>query len=122
MPTGVIDHGSSRSGRWLEVRRTRLALWIGGIEGLVVWASRGAHLMTIVALAVIAAAAVFAHGYATTQSRSDVVKHAAWVAAASQVLATVIVTLAFLLFWAFVTAIVVAAAVALVFLFVDRRE
>ena len=30
----VLDHGSSRSGRWLRGKRFRITLWIAAIEGL----------------------------------------------------------------------------------------
>ena len=30
----AIEHGSSRSGRWLRERRLRLTLWIAAVEGL----------------------------------------------------------------------------------------
>ena len=32
--TTAIEHGSSRSGRWLRERRLRITLWIAAIEGL----------------------------------------------------------------------------------------
>jgi len=30
---GVIEHGTSKSGRWLRARRVRLVLWVAVVEG-----------------------------------------------------------------------------------------
>ena len=32
----MIEHGTSRTGRWLRPRRTRIALWIAVAEGILV--------------------------------------------------------------------------------------
>src|SRR5207244_10621395 len=34
MTTQALEHGSSRSGRWLRERRLRVTLWIAAVEGL----------------------------------------------------------------------------------------
>ena len=33
---GTVEHGTTRFGRWLQVRRIRITLWIAVLEGLIV--------------------------------------------------------------------------------------
>src|SRR6266513_45989 len=52
-PSGPIEHGSSRFGRWLRVRRIRIALWIAVLEGIIVAVSKDYSRWTIIAIAII---------------------------------------------------------------------
>ena len=66
--TTAIEHGSSRSGRWLRERRLRITLWIAAIEGLL-YLFHVLHWWAAVALAVIA---VGFWWFVGRTSRSDV--------------------------------------------------
>lgn len=112
----AIEHGSSRTGRWLRQHRLRFTLWLAAAEGLL-YVVRILHFWPLVALAIIFVA-VWA--WART-SRSDTVRQVMWILAAAQLL-VLLVPVA----WAIVktVAIVVVALLAvaaLVFLFTERR-
>ena len=78
----AIEHGSSRSGRWLRDRRFRITFWIAAVEGLL-YLFHALHWWAAVLLAVIA---VGFWWYAGRTSRSDTLRQAAWIFAASQLL------------------------------------
>ena len=114
---GVIDHGSSRAGRWLHAKRIRIAAWIATAEALVVLFSHDVTRYTVIALAIIAAL-VWLGG---RESRFHIVRQLVWIFAASQFLAVIAVILAWIVKWAVILAVVVFAVIGLVFLFLDRR-
>jgi hypothetical protein len=99
---------------WFE-RRTRIAIWIAVAEGIIVLFSDFTK-WTVAGLAVIAVII----WYATRDSSSPTVRSVAWTFAASQLIATVIVIIAWFFTWAAVLAVVVAAIVGLMILFRDR--
>ena len=112
----AIEHGSSRTGRWLRMHRLRFTLWLAAAEGLL-YIVHVLHFWPLVALAIIFVA-FFAWA---RNSRSDTLRQVTWVLAAAQLL-TLLVPVA----WAIVktVAIVVVALLAvaaLVFLFTERR-
>ena len=100
---------------WFE-RRTRVALWIAVAEGIIVLFSDFTK-WTVVALAIIS----FVVYYATRETSSSTLRNVAWTFAASQLIATIIVIIAWFFTWAAILAVVVAAIVALMILFRDRR-
>jgi cytochrome b561 len=114
----VIDHGSSRTGRWLRARRVRFALWIAAVEAIIVAVAHDISRWTVIALAIAAVALYVAAG---RESRSDTFRQLSWIFAASQLLAVLAAILAFIVFWTAIIAVVVFAAVALFFVFTDRR-
>jgi hypothetical protein len=99
---------------WFE-GRTRIAIWIAVAEGIVVLFSDFTK-WTVAGLAVVAVIV----WYATRDSGSATVRRVAWIFAASQLIATVIVIIAWFFTWAAVLAVVVAAIVGLMILFRDR--
>jgi hypothetical protein len=113
----ALEHGLSRGGRWLRVRRLQLALWIAVAEAVLI-------LFGVVprwpALAVAALLIVF-YLLAGRQLRSDIARQASWVAATSQVLVALIPALVFLVGALALVAIVVLAGLALIVLVADRR-
>ena len=113
----AIEHESSRAGRWLEARRYRLSFWIAGLEALVVLFSHDVTKWTVIILAVVGVVAWLGG----RDSRSQVVREALWIFAASQLLAVIAVILAWIVKWAVILAIVVFAIVGLAYLFLDRR-
>src|ERR1051326_4900401 len=105
--------------RWLRERRLRLALWIAVLEGIVVAVRGDISRWTVVVIAVAVLAV-----YVTKRDRIrwDAGRQVIWIVAGSQVLALLVVILAFIIG---VVAFVVVGAfeiVALVSLFSDLRR
>lgn len=112
----AIEHGTTRSGRWLRGRRFRLTLWIAAIEGLLYlfgalhwWAAVG-----------IAAIAVGFWWFLGRTSRSDIVRQFAWVFAASQLLVLCVPVALALVKAVAIAVIALLAIAALIFLFTER--
>jgi len=78
----AIEHGSSRSSRWLRERRLRITVWTAAIEGLL-YVVHVLHWWEAVVLAAIAVAIWWTGG---RSSRSDFFRQASWIFAASQLL------------------------------------
>jgi hypothetical protein len=113
----AIEHGSSRPGRWLEHRRTRIALWIAALESLVVALSRDITKWTVLVVAVVAILAWIA----VRDNRSTTLRGVLWILAVSQLLTVIAVILAVIFKWAAIMAVVVFAVLGLVYLYLDRR-
>lgn len=113
----VVEHESSRGGRWLCLHRTRLALWIAVFEAaLVVFDVIPRWPAFVVALGLL----VF-YVFVGRNVRSDTVRHLAWIGAVSQLLIVALPALLALITFAAIVAVVILAAIALAFLFLDRR-
>jgi hypothetical protein len=112
----AIEHGSSRTGRWMRERRIRFTLWLATIEG-VLYLFHVVHWWAAVALALVFVAIWF---YAGRTSRSDTVRQLTWILAAAQLL---VLLVPIVLAVAKVVAIAVVALIAvaaLIFLFTER--
>jgi len=113
----AIEHGSTRLGRWLRLRRIRITLGLAAVEGLL-------YLVGILGWWEAALFALIAGGFwwfAGRASRSDVVREVSWILAASQLI-VLCVPLALGLVKAVAIAVVaLLAVIALFFLFTDRR-
>jgi hypothetical protein len=116
--TSTIEHDASRVGRWLRVRRLRIALWIAVIESLIAWFTHDVSKWTIVLLALILVPVYLFWG---RERRSDTIRQITWIAAASQALAVIAVIAAFVALAFVLVVAVIFAAVALVMIFSDRR-
>src|SRR5919202_1796348 len=93
---GIVDHGSTRPGRWLRARRLKLAFWIAAVAiAFYVWVGR--------------------------DLRFDAARQSSWVAAASQALVVLVPILLAIIGGLAIFAVVVLAVVAVVVLFADRR-
>ena len=79
----AIDHDTSRFGRWLRVRRLRVALWIAVIETVVAAFTHDVSRWTIVLLAIVLIPLYLFWG----RERRDTIRQVLWVAAASQAMA-----------------------------------
>jgi hypothetical protein len=113
----VVEHGTSRPGRWLRERRVRVALWIAVIEGvLVVFHAISWPIALIVAIAV-----VVLYFSAGNRLRSDVAGQIAWIAAVSQALVALVPVFVFIVGTLALIIVALLAVVALVLLFSDRR-
>jgi hypothetical protein len=113
----AIEHGSSRSGRWLRERRIRLVLWIAAFEGLL-YLFGVLHWWAAVVLAVIATALYWFIG---RSSRSDTLRQVTWVFASVQLLVLLVPLALGILKAVAIAVIAVIAIVALVILFTERR-
>jgi cytochrome bd-type quinol oxidase subunit 1 len=113
----MVDHGTSRTGRWLGVKRVRISLWIAAIESLVVFFSHDVTRWTVIVLAIVAVICWFAG----RESRSATVRHILWIFAASQLLTVIAVILGWIVKWAVIMVVVIFAILGLVYLFLDRR-
>ena len=112
----VLDHGSSRTGRWLRGKQFRLTLWIAAVEGLL----DVLHVLHWWEAVVLAAIGVLFWGYAGRNNRSDLVRQVSWIFAVSQLLVLrVPIALAIVKAVAIVVFALLAIA-ALVFLFTER--
>jgi hypothetical protein len=113
----VVEHGTSRLGRWLRERRVRVALWIAVIEGvLVVFHAISWPIALIVAIAV-----VVLYFSAGNRLRSDVSGQIAWIAAVSQALVMLVPVLVIVVGTLALIVVGALAVVALILLFSDRR-
>ena len=113
----VIEHGSSRPGRWLRERRLRIALWVAVIEGIFIVF----HQIPVAVAIVVGIAVVVLYFTQGDRLTSDIVGQVAWIAAVSQVL-VMLVPIFLIVLWSIALLIVaILAVVALVLLFSRRR-
>jgi hypothetical protein len=113
----LVDHRSTRAGRWLRTRRLRFAAWIAVVEGLLVVV----HVIPWFAALALAALALGFYIWLGRELRSDVGRQGSWIAAASQVLVVLVPVLVALIGGLAILAVGILAVVALVVLFTDRR-
>jgi hypothetical protein len=115
--TVVVEHGSSRSGRWLRRNRIKIALWTAVIEAaLVLFDVIPKWPAFLVAVGLIALYAFVGRGL-----RSDTLRQASWIAAVSQLLIVVLPLLVGIVTLVAFVVLAILVVVALVFLFVGRR-
>jgi hypothetical protein len=114
----VIEHGTSKPGRWLRARRNRIAVSIALVEAIVVVVFHDVSRFTVIGLGILAFSLYW---FAGRTSHSDGFRQASWIFAASQLLAVLAAILAFILLWTAILAAVVFAGIALFFLLADRR-
>jgi hypothetical protein len=111
----VLEHGSTRSGRWFRRQRTTIALAIAVIEAILfVFGAISRPLAVVVAVAVIVLYLWL--GRRLRPPLSDI----AWIAAVSQALVALVPVLFFFLATVTIVAIGILAAVALIVLFSRR--
>jgi hypothetical protein len=115
----VIEAGGTRIGRWLRVRRTRIALWVAVIEGLLVALTPDLTRWTVLVIGVIVLAFYVLAG---RHMSWDVGRQLSWIAAASQALAILVVLLAAIVWVSAVVLVGILAIVALVYLFTDAKH
>jgi hypothetical protein len=116
--TPLVEHGTSRPGRWLRARRNRIALSIALVEAILVAIFHDVTRLTVIA---VSAVAFLVYWFAGRASRSDTFRQVSWIFAASQLLAVIAAILAFILLWTAILAACVFAVIALFFVVTDRR-
>ena len=113
----AVEHESSRSGRWLRLHRTRIALWIAVFEAALVIFDvipRWPAFVVAVGLLVV-------YVFVGRNVRSDTVRHISWIGAVSQLLIVALPALRALVTFVAIVVVAILAAIALAFLFLDRR-
>ena len=113
----VVEHGSSRSSRWLRERRLRIALAIGLVESILVLSS-AIGWFWVLAVAIAAFAFYF---YVRRNVANETVRQVAWTAAFSQILPLVVPLLWGLVKLAAIAILVLVGIAVAGFLLVDRR-
>ena len=88
--SNVLEHGTTKSGRWLRARRTRIALWIAVIEGILVAVLHDFTRWTVI---IIAIPLILLYGFWGRNAKSDTARQITWIAGASQALAVLFVLL-----------------------------
>ena len=113
----MIEAGSTRSGRWLQSRRLRFALWAAVIEGLLVIVHVIPRWPALIVAAVIAVAAVSRIPSMKPGTSRDVV----WILGVWQAAVLIVPILAIIIGGLALIALAALAVVALVVLLTDRR-
>jgi hypothetical protein len=113
--------GSRGPTGWLHRHRFRIVLWVAVAEGLLAWATHGLHIGTIIVLGVIAVGSLFVYRYTTARTKSAFLHQLAWLLAASQLGATILVAAGYILLGALIILVVIFALIALGLLLLDHR-
>jgi hypothetical protein len=116
-PGEVVEHRTTRMGRWLRERRLRVALWIAVIEGILV-----AFKVISWPIALVIAVAIVVVYFATAgRVRSDSVRQVAWIAAVSQALVALVPVLVIIVGTLALVVVALLAILALILLLSDRH-
>jgi hypothetical protein len=115
----VIEHRTTRAGRWLRARRLRIALAIAVVETILILPPIDAlGWFPVLAIASIVFAFYFFVG---RRSRYDTLREVSWTAAASQVLPVLVPVVVVVLGTLVIIAVVALLVVVGALLFLDRR-
>jgi hypothetical protein len=115
----VVEHRSSRAGRWLRARRLRIAFLIAVVETLLILPPID-KLGWFPVLAI--AAVVFAlYFFVGRKSRFDTVRELSWTAAVSQLLPVFVPVILVIVGTLVIVALIAVLIVVGVILFLDRR-
>ena len=106
---------------WLHRHRFQIVLWVALIEGIIAAATHGLHIWTIVILGVVALASLMLQGFTREKTNSPFLRQLAWLLAASQLGATIVVAAGYIVLGALIVLIVIFALVALGLLLLEHR-
>jgi O-antigen/teichoic acid export membrane protein len=120
MSSHAIEGSRGPTG-WLHRHRFRIVLWVAVIEAVVIWTTHGLHIATIIVVAAIAFASLMLYRLTMERTRSSFLHQLAWLLAASQLGATVLVAAGYIIVTALIVLLVVFALVALGLLLLERR-
>jgi len=115
--TPVLEHGSSRSSRWLRANRLKIALWIAVIEGVLVVF----NVIDVLPALLVAAAVIVLYFWLGHRLRPGVARDIAWSAAVSQAIVALVPFLVLLVGTLAIIAVGVTAVAVLVLLLTGRR-
>jgi hypothetical protein len=115
----VVEHRSTRAGRWLRARRLRIAFLIAVVETLLILPPIDAlGWFPVVAIAAVVFAFYFFVG---RKSRFDTVRELSWTAAVSQLLPVFVPVNVVIVGTLVIIALVAVLIIIGVLLFLDRR-
>jgi asparagine N-glycosylation enzyme membrane subunit Stt3 len=106
---------------WLHRHRFRIVLWVAVVEGVAAWATRGLHITTIVIVGAIALVSLLLYRVTEERTRSALLHQLAWLLAASQLGATILVAAGYAVIGALIVLLVIFALVALGLLLLEHR-
>jgi hypothetical protein len=115
--TPVLEHGSTRPGRWFRANRLRIALWIAVIEGALV----AFNVIDVFPALLIAGLVVVAYFWLSQRLRPGLARDALWTGAVSQAMVALIPVLVLIVGTLALIAVGILAAVVLVLLLTGRR-
>ncbi|HEY4347242.1 MAG TPA: hypothetical protein VGM80_06595 [Gaiellaceae bacterium] len=114
----VLDRPASKPAQYLRDHRLRITAWIGAGEGLLTLL----HVIPHLAVYILAIAAVAFYITTARNYTSSTARQLTWIFAASQALAVLVPIVLHIAETVAVIAIAIIAAVALVFLFAERKK
>jgi hypothetical protein len=109
----VIEHGTTRTGRWLRRNRIKIAFWIAVAEAIALVFG----LVNRPGAIVIAVLILIAYFWLGRRFRSPFARDLAWIAAVSQALVALVPVLLFVLTGLAIVAVAILAIAALIVLF-----
>jgi hypothetical protein len=115
--TPVLEHGSSRSARWLRTYRTRIALWIAIVEGVLVVFD----VIDVLPALVIAALVIVAYFWLAQRLRPGLARDALWIGAVSQAMVALVPVLVLVVGTLALIGVGILAVVVLILLLTGRR-
>jgi hypothetical protein len=113
----ALEHGSTRSGRWLRRYRLRIAVWIAVVEGLLI-------VLDVIPWwpALLVAAVLLAFWwFVGRNTRSDSVREGSRIAAASQAMMALIPIFVAVVGFLAILVLALLGVAAVLLLFSDRR-
>lgn len=115
--TRVLEHGSSRSARWLRGNRLRIALWIAIIEGVLVVFD----VIDVFPALVVAALVIGLYFWLGPRIRAGLARDGLWIGAVSQAMVALVPFLVLVVGTLALIAVGALAVVVLVLLLTGRR-
>lgn len=115
----VIEHRTTRAGRWLRARRLRIAFAIAVVETLLILPP--IDLLDWFPVLAIGAVVFAFYIFIGRKSRHDTVRQVSWTAAMSQVLPVFIPIIVVIVGTLVIVALVAVLIIVGVILFLDRR-
>lgn len=108
----LVQHRTSRIGRWLRARRLRIALWTAVAEGALLVL----HVIPWPVAIIVAVAVILVYFSAGSRLRSDAVQQVGWIAAVSQALVALVPVLLIIVGTLALVLVAALAVVALILL------
>ena len=113
----MSEQAVARPGGYLRQHRLRITLWVAVVEGILVVV----HVIPWWLAVVVAALAVLFYYQVGRGSKSDTVRQASWIVAASQALVALVPILVIVVGTLALVAVAILAVLALIALFTERR-
>jgi hypothetical protein len=115
--TPVLEHGSTRQGRWLRANRLKIALWIAFVEGLLVVFD----VIDVLPALLVAGLVVVAYFVLSQRLRPGVARDALWTGAVSPAIVAMVPVLVLVVGTLALIGVGILAAVVLIVLITGRR-